>query len=1034
MDNYRRFYEQLNDLQKEAVDAVDEPLLITAGPGTGKTQLLSVRAAAIINAKKAAPENILILTYTNSAAKTMKERLAKIIGRSGYDVSVSTFHGFANSILQESEQSANYVGDKIQLSDVERMRVIEHILDNTNGLEAIRPFGAPYNYLKDILGAISDLKREGIRPADLKKYIGAKSGYRDMEEKYRDRLSAFSIVYKRYEELKSGGSGKILDERGRYDFDDMIIYATEALSKEASLKREYADQYKYAMIDEYQDTNTSQLDFLLSIFDGKSPNLCFVGDDDQSIYRFQGAGVGNFRFLRSRFPNLKTVNLSDNYRSSKMLIDASGAIIDTIPQSERDGRKALRPASKCGQSDMIFREFTTEEEELLFIIDKVREFKERIENDPAASEEERSRPYNNIAVLVRKRKDILKVIDAFLRAGIPYATDGKEDISGEKRVRQLLDVLDLINIDPADTQEKDAALYRVLSSDYLAIPHADILDFVNRVNIKKKTNPETTLLSEFLLHASKEPAKGGDGFFGKPEMRSAAKAIEEIFSDAASKPVHAALLEFIKSSGLYRYVLKNYSDKGVLRIRQLRAIGSFVNMVKSSDISNPAIRLGDFMQEIKTKKEHDLPIQGDLVTMTQEGVRIYTAHGSKGLEFRTVIIPFCLHNRNWPARPKAQKIKLPSDLFKTREGADEKDRLKELALADETRLFYVAMTRAKSDLIFTASPTESSVTSPYISRLNIDMISPDTITSDEELLLEKSVELTDSSDPFIGTEEALKDMISNLTLNPTRLNTYIDCRRKFLYNDVIKLPGAKKRSLVFGNCVHKALEETYRSLMEKKKFPGFGFFEESFRRELRFQGVDDTMERELTNKARSLRPWFDKASREAVMPISLERKLMITVGDNIIFTGKYDKVVWSDEKKKRVRIIDYKTGKPDKHLKEIDEESDIAEADCDAYLRQLVCYRLLFEKDKKESRGRRVDSGELVFIEPVSEDMKRLGYAKGDYVTKIVRISDAMLETLEQLIINSWNDIKKLKFEKLPCRDKIKCARCDFDTLCWEDF
>ena len=343
------------------------------------------------------------------------------------------------------------------------------------------------------------------------------------------------------------------------------------------------------------------------------------------------------------------------------------------------------------------------------------------------------------------------------------------------------------------------------------------------------------------------------------------------------------------------------------------------------------------------------------------------------------------------------------------------------------------MTRAKSDLIFTASPTESSVASPYISRLDIDMISSDATPPDEEGLLEKSVELTDSSDPFIGTEEVLKDMISNLTLNPTRLNTYIDCRRKFLYNDVLKLPGAKKRSLVFGNCIHKALEETYRHLMEKKKFPAFGFFEGSFKSELRFQGIDKTMERELLNKMRSIKPWFDKASREAVMPISLERKLMITVGDNIIFTGKYDKVVWSDEKKKRVRIVDYKTGKPDRHIKDINEESDIAEAECDGYLRQLVCYRLLFEKDKKESKGRIADSGELVFIEPVSEDIKRSGYNKGDYATKIVKISDSMLETLEKLIISSWNDIKKLRFEKLPRRDKKKCAMCDFDIMCWGD-
>ncbi len=175
MSDYQRSYSQLNELQKKAVDTTEGPLLILAGPGTGKTELISVRAGAIAGSKRADPENILILTYTNSAAKTMKERLAKVMGRPGYDVEVSTFHGFANSIIQESEEAANYAGDKIQLGDIERMRVIEYILDNTKGLDEIRPFGAPYMYLKDLLSSISDLKKDSIRPSDLDSYLAEKN-------------------------------------------------------------------------------------------------------------------------------------------------------------------------------------------------------------------------------------------------------------------------------------------------------------------------------------------------------------------------------------------------------------------------------------------------------------------------------------------------------------------------------------------------------------------------------------------------------------------------------------------------------------------------------------------------------------------------------------------------------------------------------------------------------------------------------------------------------------------------------------------
>ena len=1031
MKNYSKFYKELNLQQKLAVDTVDGPLLVLAGPGTGKTQLLSVRAGSILSKKNVSAENILILTYTNSAAKAMKERLAKVIGLEGYDVEVGTFHSFANSIIQESEEAANYVGDKILMDDVERMRVIEYILDNTKALEEIRPFRAPYTYLKEMLQRISDLKKDGITPDDLKEYLNdKKSQYRYMDEKYIKRLTALSIAYERYEELKDGKNRDVFDERGRYDFDDMIIFATEALKKESALRDEYQKQYRYVMVDEYQDTNGAQLELLFTLFDYKDPNLLCVGDDDQSIYRFQGASVGNFKLLSQRFPGIKTIYLKDNYRSAKELIEVSSRIISLIPEKERMGAKALESARDYRDKQIMFREFTTEEEELLFIIDKVRELKEQIEKDTHLTDEERAHPYNNIAILVRKRADILKIIDAFLQAGIPYATDGKEDISGEKRVKQLMDVLDLAHIDPKEHESKDLALYKVLSADYFEIPHIDILRFISFVNKKKRLEaPEATILEEFLDYFSSDRKE--IKFEDQEKLYAAAQAIMRLLGDARTRSVHMVLMDFIRDAALFKYILKEYSDNNILRIRQIRGIASFVNMVKADDIAQPAMRLDDFMAAMKTRNDHGLAVQGNLVTLTQAGVRVYTAHGSKGLEFHSVIIPFCLQNKNWPARPIPDKIQFPFDLFKTKERVKEKDALKQLALQDETRLFYVATTRAKSNLIFTASPTDDSVASRYISELDIERQSPE--YSAEEELLQKSLDLTDLGDPFIGTEEVLKDMVDNLSLNPTRLNNYITCKRKFLYNDVLKLPGAKKKSLVFGNCVHKALECTYEEYKKRGRFPSFQFFRDAFSRELKFQGVDKSIERDCLNKMKTIEDWFTSTAKNAVIPLGLERKLLITIGDNIIFTGKYDKIEWDDEKKGLVRILDYKTGKPDEHLKEIDRCADLGSPECDGYLRQLVCYKLLFERDKKESRGNRVSRGALVFIEPVSADLRREGYKKGQYVTKAVEISDDMVAEVEKLIKTVWHSIKQLHFEKLSKRDDKICGRCDFDQICWGD-
>ncbi|MBN2453083.1 MAG: ATP-dependent helicase [Candidatus Omnitrophica bacterium] len=1033
MDNYAKFYEELNPNQRRAVDTISGPVLVLAGPGTGKTQLLSVRAASILRRTDTSPENILILTYTNSAAKAMKERLAGVIGREGYDVEVGTFHSFANSLIQNSAEAANYIGERILMDEVDRVKAVEYILDNTDGIDNLRPFRAPYTYVGDILARFSDLKKDDVSPTDLEKYLkNGQSHYRSMEENHIKRLKAFSVIYKRYEELKEPSTKGVFDERGRYDFDDMIMSAVRAVRNESTLRKECLDRYSFLMVDEYQDTNGSQLDLLFELAPDAGANICCVGDDDQSIYRFQGASVDNFKRLKEKFPGIVTIALTDNYRSSENLITASKNIIELISPEYRVEDKRLKSAGRRKEKEISYREFTTEEEELIHIVDRVKNIKENIAHDESLSADERMHPYNNIAVLLRKREQILKVVDAFLQSGIPYATDGKEDISPEKRVGQLMDVIQLAHTDLSNIEAKDAFLYRVLTSDYFGIPQVDILKFLSFANKRKALAAGgSTILAEFLSYFG---SNRSDIALNEPEkFKKAFDVIKRLLADASATPVHTLLLNYIKDAGIYPYILREYSDNGILRIRQLRSIGSFVNMIKAGDLSSPAMRLDEFAGELNTRKIHGIPVQGNLVTLSQEGVRVYTAHGSKGLEFHSVIIPFCIQDKNWPARLRSDRIPFPSDLFRGKKEAADKDTQKKLFLQDEVRLFYVAMTRAKVNLILTASPSDRGITTFYLDRIGMTKGVERREAVDETALIGKYLDLTGLKDPFTGTDEVLRDMISNMSLNPTRLNNYISCRRKFLYNDVLKLPGLKKKSLIFGNCVHKALEEVYKKFLKEGRFPAWAYFEKSFRGELRFQGVDKAMERDCLNRMKTLEGWFDAESAGPVMPLSLEQKLRVTIGDNIIFTGKYDKVEWENKDAGTVRIIDYKTGKPDDHLRAMDKPSDLSSPDCEGYLRQLVAYKLLYEKDRKASGGRKVSSGTLVFIEPVSANIGRGrgGFKKGQYANKTVAISGEMVDSLEKVIKDSWNNIKELRFEKLEERDKDICGNCDYDDICW---
>ncbi|NQT90314.1 MAG: ATP-dependent helicase, partial [Candidatus Omnitrophica bacterium] len=980
MDNFKGYYKKLNQDQKKAVDIVDGPLLILAGPGTGKTELLSVRAANIIAQGKAAPENILILTYTNAAAKSMKERLVKILGASGYDIETGTFHSFANSIILESEEAANYIQEKIQITDMEKVRAFEYILDHTEGIDAIRPFRAPYTYRHAIEARISELKKEGISPKELGDHIGSvKPDGVYLEEKHIPRLRSLATVYKLYESYKDGKNEDLFDERGRYDFDDMIIFALSALRQEAELKKMMREQYKYIMVDEYQDTNGAQMNLLFELIDPGKPNLCCVGDDDQSIYRFQGASVGNFKVLKETFPQIETVFLKENYRSSRDIIEVADKIIRHLPDKERMAQKVLSHKKEFEKKAIEFHEFTTETEELLYIADRVREIASVIETSDELSPEARRHPFNNIAVLVRKRKDILRIVDTFLRSGIPYATDGKEDISSEKRVRQMLDVLNMAHLkDISDITAKDAVFYRLITSDYLGIAFDDLLTFMRHVKAKRLSQrredrfSEVALFSEFLeafSSKSKDKApskKETDGLkilkgveLKDPHaLHRAGWIIRRLIEGAETRPVHAILLQYIDDAGVFKYILSEYTDNAILRIRDLRALTSFVNMVKESDLNSPGISLAEFIDEIDTRKEHGTPLTGDLVTETQEGVRVFTAHGSKGLEFHTVVIPFCLQKKNWPMRPKADLIPLPPDIFKTKERAEDKALIRELSLYDETRLFYVASTRAKANLIYTASPTENSISSSYLASIGLHSPESESQLEHEEALLVRSLEQTDMKDPFIGTEQVLRDFVANLTLNPTSLNNYITCKRKFLYDNVLMLPSGKRLSLTFGNCVHKALEDTYKYLMEKETFPDFGFFKEAFNRELYYQGVEGSIRLGCQRQVDTLKRWFDRESKVPVVPIGLEKRLAIMLGDDLVFTGKYDKTELLNKKARLVRVVDYKTGAPDDHIRKIDSGiRDLSSDKCDNYLRQLVAYKLLFDKDKDQNRGFRVSEG-----------------------------------------------------------------------------
>ena len=1022
---YNHYYNQLNDKQKAVVDNIEDHVVVLAGPGTGKTQVLSVRTANILKRNNVSSLNILILSFTNAAAGTIRERIVEIIGTDGYFVEVGTYHSLANSIITESEEVSEAFGEKIELQDTERIKLIRYILDNLDNISQIRPFRAPYHYEKAIVKNINILKREGITPSNFSQCLSNISADGEIiQKKHIPKLLQFGKVYRMYEELKDSGGEHVLDERGRYDFDDMIIMATHILNHDKNLGKKYRGKFSYIMVDEFQDTNKAQLNLLLSLIDPEKTNLCVVGDDDQSIYRFQGASIANFRTIKDRFKNLTQITLTENYRSTSEILNTSKKLIEEIPFHKRIAQKSLVPHNRL--KSVVFSngikslKFGSLREEISFIVEEI---KWLVKEKLILGDD----PYSDIAILLRTRKDILPVIDAFLQTGIPYVTDGKEDISSHLRVRQLLSALNLV-VNAHNPEHADRYVFELLASDYFEIDVSDMTALLSYVNLKKRKNinenKPITLLEEItsVFSGNTPPINLKDPL----KLHRFSRTIQELIKDSSARPVHQLILQYIKDSGMLEFILAKYETDKILKVRDLRAVSSFIEYVKEQATANPIMTITDLVEDINLQQSYGIGIQGILASSHQKGVRVLTAHSAKGTEFHTVFIPFCIHDKKWPKKPVTDLIPIPQTILQIPESVCSREAMKKLHVYDEIRLFYVACTRAKANLFFTAAPMEKNIPSMFLKNMGIE---PQTCLIPEEHVLRFSIDTVKERPPFLQTDEILKDYVKSISLNPTNVNDYIRCKRYFLYNNLLMLPSEFTEGQVFGICVHKALSKVYQEYKKKRSFPEFEFFENAFNICLKNISPGKRIEQGCLGKIEELRNWYQKKAESPARVLFIEKKLGMIINENIPFAGRFDRIDTVVGSNRNVCVVDYKTGDAYKHIKSITDNNDPLNKDCDPYLHQLIAYKLIMENQPNPYK---ITSCKLEFLEPSKRTVKKYNIEEGEYKTLELTITDKMVEDMKKLIIDVWKQIHNLEFEKLAEYDKTKCENCNFKSVCWE--
>ncbi len=1003
----------LNSAQREAVDTVEGPVMVIAGPGTGKTQVLAARIANILKVTDEQPHNILALTFTDAAAKNMRERIVKMIGEAGYYVRITTFHSFCAQVINSHPEYFPIDRDSQPLTDLELYDLFQTIiLDAT--IEHIKPLNSPLHYLRDIMGAISDLKREGVTPDAFEKIIEVEQHEFEQEkdeltktqqkkqEKNILKHQELLILYREYQKRLRAGL--------RFDFDDMIALVVEAFSTHELLLREYQEELHYFLIDEYQDTNSAQNQVitLLASWWEEDANVFVVGDPHQSIYRFQGASLENMLSFMSQYPKAKIVTLTEGYRCTQPVYDAANDLISrhqiTTASSQTLDTEivealatTLNSQKKSIEPIRLFAA-PSQSSEAVFVGDAIKKLLESGE-----------RP-EDIAILYRNRSHAQEFESVLLHFGIPYEIQGGENILQTESIRQLLQFFQVV-LDVRSGDE-DAGLFEIMCYGWTSVSATLALQLVRTASIEKCTMLELLSLSDEAC-----VAKIRTHTITSAEFAQAREFVEMLKSLSTLDSDHHIVEWFelaLKQSGYLDWVLA--SDE---KPRLLTMLTTLFNQVKALAQQNHALKLVDFMSAIAVMKDHNIKLTAEDLNITKGAVKLSTVHSAKGLEWKHVFVVRMVDGA-WGNARSRDLISLPEGII-THSDLSKKERNE-----DDRRLFYVAITRAKENVTLTYPETDTTsgrtkelVGSMFAVEINshIKQFSEDHITEFLESAQDKVGALLLPAERRVvpGSErEFFKQIVERYTLSVTGLNKYLQDPKAFVLEDLLRVPRAKVEYLSYGSAVHAALEAFYKKYQKNGSPPDV---------ELALNVFQTVLEKELMTSAdfnrrvvqgkSVIENYLSERQANEVDVLYIERQfgsgMSTTVLNDIKLSGRIDRVDWIDQSKKTVRVIDYKTGSA-KSKNYIDgaiasaglseREQALPDPIKGRYKRQLLFYKLLGDLDP--SFVPIITEGTFDFIEPSG--------SAGKPIQRNFALLPEDVALLKELVLEIMAEIRDLEF------------------------
>jgi DNA helicase II / ATP-dependent DNA helicase PcrA len=1018
-DFFDTLYQHLNPEQKLAVDRIEGPVLVIAGPGTGKTQILGARIGKILLETDTNPGNILCLTFTDAGAITMRKRLLSFIGPDAYKVNIYTFHAFCHDIIQDNLQlfEKNSLDPISELEQVQLFRVLVDGFPQRHPLKRYR--SDAYYEVKNLSSLFSTMKREGYTPAYIEgkineyltdiptrdEYIYKRNGpgfkkgdtnqvKLDEEIERMEKLRAAVNEFDRYQTL--------MHDKGRYDYDDMINWVILAFTKNEDLLRRYQEKYQYILVDEYQDTSGTQnkvVELLINFWD--NPNVFVVGDDDQSIYRFQGANEDNMiDFYEAYKKDLLKVVLTHNYRSTQPILDISKQLIS---------RNTSRLIYKM---DNVSKDLVSSNKKISFITDQpvIREYEsERAEMISIVSQIEQLittgiKP-GKIAVIYKENKYGNELLSYFKLKNLAVYNKRSINLLEDTLIGQLLLLIRYL----ASAHEfevpfnGDEMLFEILHAEWFHIPSIEIATLAAEVS--QKHYSEKSSLRKLLNDKAAQLPRDLFSQDIQSALVSAGKILESLISAVSNKTLQSLFESIYAETGLLQFVMQ-HSEKR----RMLETLTAFFDFIKEETRRQPTLTLQELVNHLDLMEKEEIPLPMVEVNGSTDAINLLTAHGSKGLEFSHVFFASC-NSHIWEKKKKpGGGFHFPDTMFRSEPKEDEELR----------RLFYVAITRAETHLYLSfcrfrnnGKEAEPSLFIEEI-RSGFDLPIEKMVLSAQQLSEFQFLLLKGGLPPEMERVEAdfINRVLEKFQMNVTALNNYLHCPLEFYFKNLIRIPSPKNENTEFGSAVHDALEKLFRYMQDNNNhFPELSFFISSFEKYMirhRESFTKEQFARRMEYGRIVLPAYYEKYIPTWNKIVSIEKIISNVAIDGVPAKGKLDKLEFDG---KMVNVVDYKTGNPDNAKLKIKGPSEKDPPGGD-YWRQAVFYKLLVDRT---AFGWQVVSTEFDFIEP---DSRRI-YKKEKIV---IRPED------EVIVINqirkTWEKIQNHDFYT-GC-GKEDCHWCNF--------